>query len=186
MERCNCRVGVERRSVDARKAHRDSRLTWFTPSAKIAPSHFSSFLMADDDDAAPIEAEFVETENSELIIARVENKTRQVERLLRLLQYTQALEIALEDAPTKTRDERCKSANWVLVHRVLMATKDVDGLLTNLNSEYYDLLMKYLYRGLATGDRPTCDQCLRLHEKLTQIAGMGCIMRALADTWNVV
>ncbi|KAL3697403.1 hypothetical protein R1sor_011479 [Riccia sorocarpa] len=142
--------------------------------------------MADDDDGAPVEAEFVETENSELIIARVENKTRQVERLLRLLQYTEALQIALEDAPTKTRDERCKSANWVLVHRVLMATKDVDGLLTNLNSEYYDLLMKYLYRGLATGDRPTCDQCLRLHEKLTQIAGMGCIMRALADTWNVV
>lgn len=35
-----------------------------------------------------------------------------------------------------------QSANWVLVHRVLMATKDVDGLLTNLNSEYYDLLMK--------------------------------------------
>ncbi|CAM6114247.1 unnamed protein product [Calypogeia fissa] len=142
--------------------------------------------MADDDDGVVLEAEFVETENSELILSRIENKTRQVDRLLRLLQYTQALEVALEDSPTKTRDERCKSANWTLVHRVLMATKDLDGLLANLNPDCYDVLMKYLYRGLATGDRSTCDQCLRLHEKLTEKGGMGCIMRALVDTWNVV
>lgn len=47
-------------------------------------------------------------------------------------------------------------------------------------------ICRYLYRGLATGDRSTCDQCLRLHEKLTEKGGMGCIMRALVDTWNVV
>ncbi|KAE9602080.1 hypothetical protein Lalb_Chr13g0304551 [Lupinus albus] len=45
---------------------------------------------------------------------------------------------------------------------------------------------RYLYRGLATGDRPTCDQCLRLHEKLTEKAGLGCILRFLTDTVNTV
>ena len=45
---------------------------------------------------------------------------------------------------------------------------------------------RYLYRGLSTGDRPTCDQCLKIHEKLTEKAGLGCILRSLADTVNTV
>jgi len=145
--------------------------------------------MADDEDNASSVQDadtFVETESPEVIIARIENKARQVERLLRVPQYTEALETALQDSPTQTRDERCKSANWILVHRVLMATKDVDGLLMGLNPELHDILMKYLYRGLATGDRITCDLCLRLHEKLYEMAGIGCIMRAISDTQNLV
>eukprot|EP01018_Ginkgo_biloba_P013778 Gb_00790 [translate_table: standard] len=129
---------------------------------------------------------FVEAENAEAIITRIEHKSRQVERLLRLSRHTEALRTALEDSPTRTRDERCKSANWIVVHRVLMASKDVDALFASLDPEYYDILMKYLYRGLATGDRPTCDQCLRFHEKLTERAGLGCIVRALADTTHTV
>jgi len=129
---------------------------------------------------------FVEAENAEAIIARIEHKSRQVERLLRLSRHTEALKTALEDSPTRTKDERCKSANWIVVHRVLMASKDVDAVFISLDPEYYDILMKYLYKGLATGDRPTCDQCLRLHEKLTEKAGLGCIVRALADTTNTV
>ncbi|OAY78450.1 Actin-related protein 2/3 complex subunit 5A, partial [Ananas comosus] len=98
----------------------------------------------------------------------------------------EALKTALEGSPLKTRDERCKSANWIVVHRAMMAIKDVDAMFSSLDPEYYDILMKYLYRGLATGDRPTCDQCLRIHEKLTERAGLGCILRSLADTVNTV
>ena len=47
-------------------------------------------------------------------------------------------------------------------------------------------IRRYLYRGLSTGDRPTCDQCLRIHEKLTEKAGHGCILRFLTDTVNTV
>ncbi|KAI3519604.1 hypothetical protein L1887_08818 [Cichorium endivia] len=71
---------------------------------------------------------------------------------------------------------------WIVVHRALMAIKDVDLMFTSLDSEYYDILMKYLYRGLCTGDRPTCDQCLQIHEKLTQKVGLGCILHALCDS----
>lgn len=49
-----------------------------------------------------------------------------------------------------------------------------------------DIFTRYLYRGLSTGDRPTCDQCLRIHERLTERAGLGCILRTLADTVNTV
>lgn len=143
--------------------------------------------MAEEDDTGVLEASaYEETESVEIIINRIELKSRQVEWLIRSSQYGEALRTALDDSPTMTRDETCKSANWIVVHRVLMASKDTDALLESLESEFYDILMKYLYRGLATGDRPTCDQCLRLHEKLTERAGIGCIMRALADKQNTV
>ncbi|KAK3417063.1 hypothetical protein EUGRSUZ_H02816 [Eucalyptus grandis] len=72
------------------------------------------------------------------------------------------------------------------VKRAIMAIKDLDALFSSLDPEYYDILMKYLYKGLSTGDRPTCDQCLRIHERLTERAGLGCILLSLADTTNTV
>lgn len=127
-----------------------------------------------------------EAENLEAMITRIEQKSHKVESLLKIFKPVEALKTALESAPTNTKDERCKSANWIVVHRALMAIKDVDGMFSSLDPEYYDILMKYLYRGLATGDRPTCDQCLKIHEKLTERAGLGCILRCLADTVNTV
>ncbi|XP_057531704.1 actin-related protein 2/3 complex subunit 5A [Amaranthus tricolor] len=135
--------------------------------------------MAGDDD-------FIEAENAEAIITRIEHKSRKIESLLKQYKPVEALKTALEGSAAITKDDRCKSANWIAVHRAIMAIKDVDGLMTSLDSEYYDILMKYLYRGLSTGDRPTCEQCLRIHEKLTQRAGLGCILRCLADTHNTV
>ncbi|GKV12779.1 hypothetical protein SLEP1_g23888 [Rubroshorea leprosula] len=157
---------------------------------------------------------FVEADNAEAIIARIEHKSRKIESLLKQHKPVEALKTALEGSPPATRvercktairhkpvealktalegsppatrDERCKSANWIVVHRALMAIKDVEGMFSSLDPEYYDILMKYLYRGLSTGDRPTCDQCLRIHEKLTERAGLGCILRCLADTVNTV
>ncbi|KAK0581562.1 hypothetical protein LWI29_015202 [Acer saccharum] len=130
--------------------------------------------------------EFVEADNAEAIITRIEHKSRKIESLLKQSRPVEALKTALEGAPPKTRDERCKSATWIVVHRAIMSIKDVDGMFSSLDPEYYDILMKYLYRGLSTGDRPTCDQCLRIHEKLTEKAGLGCILRCLADTGNTV
>ncbi|XP_039155868.1 actin-related protein 2/3 complex subunit 5A, partial [Eucalyptus grandis] len=90
-------------------------------------------------------------------------------------------------AVARSWTSRCqKLANWIVVHRAIMAIKDLDTLFSSLDPEYYDILMKYLYKGLSTGDRPTCDQCLRIHERLTERAGLGCILRSLADTTNTV
>ncbi|XP_039822298.1 actin-related protein 2/3 complex subunit 5A-like [Panicum virgatum] len=125
-------------------------------------------------------------ENLEAIITRIEQKSRKIETLLKQSKPVEALKTALEGSPLKTRDERCKSANWIVVHRAMMAIRDVDGMFNSLDPEYYDILMKYLYRGLSTGDRPTCDQCLKIHEKLTEKTGLGCILRSLADTVNTV
>ncbi|PKU77558.1 actin-related protein 2/3 complex subunit 5A [Dendrobium catenatum] len=128
----------------------------------------------------------MEEENIEAMILRIEHKSKKIENLLKQSKPVEALKTALEVSPTNTKDQRCKSANWIVVHRAMMAIRDVDGMFSSLDPEYYDILMKYLYRGLATGDRPTCDQCLRIHEKLTEKAGLGCILRSLADTVNTV
>ncbi|XP_039155075.1 actin-related protein 2/3 complex subunit 5A [Eucalyptus grandis] len=130
--------------------------------------------------------DFVEADNAEAIISRIEHKSRKTESLLKQSKLVEALKTALEGWPPNTRDERCKSANWIVVHRAIMAMKDLDALFSSLDPEYYNILMKYLYRGLSTGDRPTCDQCLRIHERLTERAGLGCILRSLADTTNTV
>ncbi|GER31174.1 actin-related protein 2/3 complex subunit 5 [Striga asiatica] len=109
-------------------------------------------------------AEFAD--NTEAIITRIEQKSRKIESLLKQYKPVEALKTALEGA--------------------IMAIKDVESLFSALDPEYYDVLMKYLYRGLSTGDRPTCDQCLRIHEKLTEKGGLGCILRSLTDNVNTV
>ncbi|KAL3719499.1 hypothetical protein ACJRO7_004463 [Eucalyptus globulus] len=101
--------------------------------------------------------DFVEADNVEAIISRIEHKSRKIESLLKQSKLVEALKTALEGSPPNTRDERCKSANWIAVHRAIMAMKDLDALFSSLDPEYYNILMKYLYRGLSTGDRPTCD-----------------------------
>ncbi|KAM1638450.1 hypothetical protein ACFX13_008533 [Malus domestica] len=108
--------------------------------------------------------EFVEADNAEAIINRIEQKSRKIESLLKQCKTVEAL---------NPKDERCKSANWIKVHRAIMAIKDVDAMFSSMDPEYHDILLKYLYRGLSTGDQPTCDQCLRIHEKLTERAGVG-------------
>ncbi|KAL8268348.1 hypothetical protein R6Q59_002146 [Mikania micrantha] len=128
----------------------------------------------------------VEANIAETIIARIEQKSHKIESLIKQYRPVEALKTALEGSPPKTKDERCKSANWIVVHKALMAIKTVDLMISILDPEYYDILMKYLYRGLSTGDGPTCDQCLKIHEKLAQKAGLGCILRAISDTVNTV
>ncbi|KAA0056599.1 actin-related protein 2/3 complex subunit 5A [Cucumis melo var. makuwa] len=88
--------------------------------------------------------EFVEADNAEAIITRIEHKSRKIESLLKQSKPVEALKTALEGSPPNTRDERCKSANWIVVHRALMAIKDVDGMFSSLDPEYYDILMKFL------------------------------------------
>ncbi|KAJ6400227.1 hypothetical protein OIU84_015806 [Salix udensis] len=88
--------------------------------------------------------EIVEAENAEVeaIMTRIEHKSRKIESLLKQGRPVEALKTALEGSPPKTRDERCKSANWIVVHRALMAIKDLDSLFSALDPEYYDILMK--------------------------------------------
>ncbi|XP_020598028.1 actin-related protein 2/3 complex subunit 5A-like isoform X2 [Phalaenopsis equestris] len=75
------------------------------------------------------------------MILRIEHKSKKIENLLKQSKPVEALKTALEGSPTNTKDQRCKSANWIVVHRAMMAIRDVDGMFSSLDPEYYDILM---------------------------------------------
>eukprot|EP00270_Netrium_digitus_P007572 TRINITY_DN2210_c0_g1_i1.p1 TRINITY_DN2210_c0_g1~~TRINITY_DN2210_c0_g1_i1.p1 ORF type:complete len:144 (+),score=37.25 TRINITY_DN2210_c0_g1_i1:318-749(+) len=143
--------------------------------------------MADDDEAGGAETDILlEVELPELILERIEKKCRQVDKLLSISRIPDALKAALADPPLNTRDDSCKVSNWVVVRKVLLAVRDVDAALEGMSPESSNVLMKYLYKGLETGDRALCEQCLKIHEKLTTMAGQGCILRAITDRRHTV
>jgi len=76
-------------------------------------------------------------------------------------------------------DVRRRSAKIVVKAIGSVPKKDVAEVIDGLSGEEQDALMRYLYRGLA--DREACSQLLEWHGALTEKAGMGCVMRALAD-----
>ncbi|KAK3439542.1 hypothetical protein EUGRSUZ_C04409 [Eucalyptus grandis] len=87
--------------------------------------------------------DFVEADNAEAIISRIEHKSRKIKSLLKHSKLVEALKTALEGSPLNTRDKRCKSANWIVVHRAIMAMKDLDALFSSLDPEYYNILMNF-------------------------------------------
>ena len=51
-----------------------------------------------------------------------------------------------------------------------------------MNEDQQDVLMKFIYKGLATGEHPAL---FKLHAALFGKAGHGCIVRALAERKTV-
>ncbi len=67
---------------------------------------------------------------------------------------------------------------------VLAAIKgaSIDPLCKSLSIEQQDALMKYIYRGLESGENPAL---LQWHERCLAYGGLGCIVRALSDRKTV-
>jgi len=93
---------------------------------------------------------------------------------------------ALENPPLGTKSDAVKDQSAEIVVAALNATKDADlkGILDSLNEDQLDLLMKYVYRGMANADNST--QLLKVHAQIVEKAGLGCIIRAFAERKTVV
>jgi actin related protein 2/3 complex subunit 5 len=80
----------------------------------------------------------------------------------------------------KTQDD-----NFTTVQRVLsnLSDSDVAAIVNAVDLEQADALMKYIYRMLAVAEN--CGTMLKLHAALTEKAGAGAIVRALADRRTV-
>mmetsp|Transcript_11424 Transcript_11424/g.19527 ORF Transcript_11424/g.19527 Transcript_11424/m.19527 type:complete len:108 (-) Transcript_11424:217-540(-) len=85
-------------------------------------------------------------------------------------------------ADTRSNPEQV-ATSYLSVKDAILKTKesDVVSVLEQLNPMDRDKLMKYLYMGLSTGEAKLCASCLIWHEKLTNIAGNGAIIRSLSD-----
>ncbi|KAL1748032.1 actin-related protein 2/3 complex subunit 5 [Schizophyllum fasciatum] len=100
-----------------------------------------------------------------------------------------ALSIALENAPYGPNVEEAKLITLNTILSILNATRsnEISGVVRALPQDAQDTLMKYLYKGMATagtGDT-SGNVLLGWHEKLTEAAGTGCIVRTMTDRRTV-
>jgi len=91
----------------------------------------------------------------------------------------------LEDAPYGLNAEDAKNLTLQTLVTILNSTKstEIPNVVKSLSQDSQDTLMKYLYKGMALpgwGD-VSGSVLLGWHEKLTEAAGTGCIVRVMTD-----
>ncbi|KAF7320880.1 Actin-related protein 2/3 complex subunit 5 [Mycena chlorophos] len=96
-----------------------------------------------------------------------------------------ALNTVLENAPYGPNVEEAKTVTLQTLLTILNTTKaaEIPGVIKGLSQDNQDTLMKYLYKGMAMpgwGDI-SGSVLLGWHEKLTEVAGTGCIVRTMTD-----
>jgi len=96
-----------------------------------------------------------------------------------------ALTTILENAPYGPGVDEAKLITLQTLLTILNTTKstEISGVIKGLQLDTQDTLMKYLYKGMGLpgwGDI-SGSVLLGWHEKLTEVAGVGCIVRAMTD-----
>ncbi|KAG2137477.1 actin-related protein 2/3 complex subunit 5 [Suillus clintonianus] len=100
-----------------------------------------------------------------------------------------ALGIALDSTPYGPNVEDAKNLTLQTVVSILNSTKssEINNVVKALSQDAQDTLMKYLYKGMGMpgwGD-VSGSVLLGWHEKLTEVAGTGCIVRVMTDRRTV-
>ncbi|KAG2112539.1 actin-related protein 2/3 complex subunit 5 [Suillus discolor] len=100
-----------------------------------------------------------------------------------------ALGIALDSTPYGSNVEEAKNLTLQTVVSILNSTKssEINSVVKALSQDAQDTLMKYLYKGMGMpgwGD-VSGSVLLGWHEKLTEVAGTGCIVRVMTDRRSV-
>ncbi|KAL7421655.1 arp2/3 complex subunit [Cryptotrichosporon argae] len=97
-----------------------------------------------------------------------------------------ALSTILTDPPYGDGVDEAKALTTSAVLLVLNSTRaaDIPAILKGLAPEQQDRLMAYLYKGMASlgaSADVSGSVLLTWHEKLTEVAGVGCIVRVMTD-----
>ncbi|CDS08461.1 hypothetical protein LRAMOSA09823 [Lichtheimia ramosa] len=120
--------------------------------------------------------------------ALAQTQSTDVRNLLTRGEYGNALLRALEDPPYGRHLTQAKSiiTQTVVDTLSLIRATDIESTISTLSFDQKDLLMKYLYAGLAKPELYNSGVLLTWHEKLTKIAGTGCIVRVMSDKRTVL
>ncbi|KAJ1660849.1 arp2/3 complex subunit [Dispira simplex] len=129
------------------------------------------------------EFEALTTQTPEEVEAQVQNKASTVRSALTRGNVQEALHLALENPPFGNRFASAQHLNGQLVMDVLASTKTSDILTTvqALSQDEVDVLTKYIYHGLAHPATYNCGILLSWHEKVTEVGGLGTLVRMLTD-----
>lgn len=108
----------------------------------------------------------------------------EINTLLNQSKHNEALKFCLENAPLFSKNQQLKDQALHVTLRVLLAIKpsQIESALDSLNPELIDTLMKYVYRGFEFPSDGSSGHLLQWHEKVFVRAGVGSIVRVLADT----
>ncbi|KAF8932554.1 actin-related protein ARPC5 [Dissophora ornata] len=119
--------------------------------------------------------------------AQVNSRAQEVRSLLQRGNAAGALSSSLQNPPYGKGYDSAKARNTQTVMEVLNSIKvaEVAQLVKNLSPVEQDVLMKYLYAGMAAPEQNNSGVLLAWHEKLTEVAGQGCIVRVITDRRTV-
>ena len=83
------------------------------------------------------------------------------------------------------KNQALKDRNADVMMKLLTSVKEagVKAIVDSLNDDQNDLLMKYVYRLLATGESSTI--LLKWHECAFEKGGLGCIVRVISERRGV-
>jgi len=143
------------------------------------------------DEDVLLESELVEPDPRDpgTILSDAKSKSSQVRGFLSKGDIAGGLTLLLEDAPYGSNVDEAKAVTFSAIVLILNSTKssDIPSIVRSLSQDAQDTLMKYLYKGMAIqGDSEiTPSVLLTWHEKLTDVAGTGCIVRVMTDRRTV-
>eukprot|EP01113_Clastostelium_recurvatum_P039187 TRINITY_DN595_c0_g1_i1.p1 TRINITY_DN595_c0_g1~~TRINITY_DN595_c0_g1_i1.p1 ORF type:complete len:160 (-),score=49.87 TRINITY_DN595_c0_g1_i1:88-513(-) len=141
--------------------------------------------MADQDyEDGPVELETAGKSDAQYE-SEIKQRTSDITKMLNTGKALEALPLALTDPPVNSKSADIKDMNTQIVLQVLNTIKEaqVDGAVNALNDDQLDVLMKYVYRGLANGE--TSAPFFKWHESVLKKGGLGSIVRAITDRKNV-
>jgi len=130
--------------------------------------------MADDDDVQYVAAIAARASEVDTCLSRKDKKG--------------AMQAALKSPPVASKDVSLKDRNSDIVEKVFSSINDSEaqGVVDSLDSEALDVLMKYLYKVMGKIDKSiNYALLLKMHAMVTSKAGVGTIVRSLAERKQV-
>ncbi|GAA5930958.1 Arc15p [Sporobolomyces koalae] len=130
---------------------------------------------------------------SSQVLSDTQSKDRQVRQLLQSGDVQNALKQCLKDGEWpygEDSDRDLKQAKAIALSLVLSVinssrSTDIPNLVSTLSPSEQVTLMKYLYKAMENLGDSSGNAVLGWHEKLTEVAGIGCIVRVMTDRRRV-
>eukprot|EP01133_Synstelium_polycarpum_P007741 gene7741-9071_t len=115
----------------------------------------------------------------------IQARSNEITKALNAGNPASCIALALQDPPIYTKSQAIKDQNATIVINLLgsIKEKDVDACLNNLTADDLDVLMKYIYRGLATGDNSAI--FFKWFEATLKKGGIGSVVRAISERKTV-
>eukprot|EP00161_Ancyromonas_sigmoides_P001676 TRINITY_DN11436_c0_g1_i1.p2 TRINITY_DN11436_c0_g1~~TRINITY_DN11436_c0_g1_i1.p2 ORF type:complete len:162 (+),score=68.05 TRINITY_DN11436_c0_g1_i1:57-488(+) len=142
--------------------------------------------MADEERDEGFEEEATNADLIAQLTQSAQARAKDVEGMLASSNIAGALARSLEDPPCDAKsDDTPKNLSAEAVARVLAQVKEpeIKKYLGGLDAAQRDLLMKYVYRALRLN--LNAGHMFKWHAEIVAVAGVGCIVRAMADRKSV-